>query len=134
MEVAYVRHVQDVLSHAVQVQAGWVDSRSTRPVSRSSAKVLGRMRTPMRSETTASARVEPVVAITMAATMTAIEPRASLSTSRNAARRFRFDDRLVASSVIDTALPTRPTTPKTSMPVEAISGGSNSRRMPSMST
>ena len=44
----------------------------------------------MTSEATASARSQPVVAITTAATRTATDPRASLTTSRNAARMFMF--------------------------------------------
>ena len=96
--------------------------------------VRGRISTPMSRDTTASARVQPVVAMTMAATMTATEPRASLRTSRKAARRLRLVLRLPASRLMETALPTRPTMPKTSIPVEATSGGSTSRRMPSTRT
>jgi len=77
-------------------------------------------------------RVHPVVAITTALTMTATDPRASLTTSRNAARMFREAPRPPASTAMEAMLPTRPTMPNTSSPVEVTSGGSNSRRTPSM--
>ena len=68
---------------------GWTRAGRA-PVSRSSRTVRGTISSPMTSEATASARSHPVVAITTAATRTATDPRASLTTSRNAARMFMF--------------------------------------------
>ena len=81
---------------------------------------------------TASIRVQPVNAITTALTMTATDPRASLTTSRNAARMFRFAPRPEFSTSIDTRFPSRPTMPNASSPPAVTSGGSNNRRPPSM--
>ena len=51
-------------------------------------------------------------AITTALTMTATDPRASLTTSRKAARRFRFAPRPEFSTSIETRFPSRPTMPR----------------------
>src|SRR5215208_6860320 len=59
---------------------------------------------------------------------------ASFKTSRKAARRFRLDSRLAASTTMQTALPIRPMSPNRSMSVEAISGGWCKRRIPSTMT
>lgn len=80
---------------------------------------------------TASARVHPVRAMTTALTITATEPRASLTTSRKAARMFRFAPRPALSTAMEAMLPSRPMTPKTSRPVEVTSGGANRRWTPS---
>ena len=86
----------------------------------------------MKIETIASARSNPVVAMTIAATMTASDPSASLSTSRKAARMLKLPSRPPANTSIAPILATRPTTPKTSMIPDATSGGANSRWMPSI--
>ena len=88
----------------------------------------------MRIDASASARSQPVSAMTTAATMTATEPSASFTTSRNAARRLRLLLRALASTAIEAALPTSPMTPNTTMSEDVTSGGSNSRRIPSTST
>jgi hypothetical protein len=92
------------------------------------------MREPMRIDATASARDQPVTAMMPAATITATEPRASLTTSRKAARMLRLLSLAPARMAIDTTLPSRPTTPKATIRPDATSGGSNSRRTPSTST
>ena len=111
-----------------------VDSSSTSVVSRSSSSVRGRMSAAISTDTTASARVHPVVAMTTAATRTATEPSASFATSRNAARVLRLARRPRRSTAIETRLPTRPTAPKTSIGPEDTAGGSSRRRTPSTST
>ncbi len=88
----------------------------------------------MRSEATASARSQPVSAMTAAAISTATEPSASLMTSSNAARVFRLPPEMRDSSPIETALPASPTTPKTTIAPEATADGSISRRIASAST
>ena len=100
-------------------------------LSRSSLIVRGTMSDPMRIDATASARSQPVSAMTTAATITATEPSASFTTSRNAARRLRLLLRAPASTAIDAMFPSRPTTPNTTISPVVTSGGSNSRRIPS---
>jgi hypothetical protein len=53
---------------------------------------LGATITPIRIDTTASARVKPVSAITAAATRTPTDVRVSVATSRKAPRRLRLAD------------------------------------------
>ena len=59
-----------------------VASRSTFVASRRSENVRGRISSPIRTEATMSAPVQPVSAITTAATMTATDPARSPITSR----------------------------------------------------
>ena len=59
-----------------------VASSSTSTASRSRRQVRGRISRPMTTEATASAAVQPVTAMTIAATMTATEPARSPMTSR----------------------------------------------------
>jgi hypothetical protein len=66
--------------------------------------------------------------------MTLIEPRASLATSRKAARMLRFDRRSEARTSIETTLPTSPTTPKATSIVDGISGGLRNRPIASTTT
>lgn len=96
-------------------------------VSRSSLNARGMISTPMRMPATASQPVQPVTAIATAARITASDPNASLTTSRNAARRLKFALRPAASTSRDAVLPSSPITPNTSRPAEAISGGANRR-------
>ncbi len=56
----------------------------------------------------ASIRVQPVSAITTALMITATDPRASLTTSKKAARMLRFAPRPELSTSIETMLPTSP--------------------------
>ncbi|GAA2999336.1 hypothetical protein GCM10010461_06150 [Microbacterium aurantiacum] len=93
----------------------------------------GMMSRAIRMPATASARYHPRVAIRMALAMTPTEPSASLTTSRDAARMFRFRERSLISTSSAAMLATRPTIPKNSRLPDAISGGSNRRRMPSTS-
>jgi hypothetical protein len=83
----------------------------------------GRIRIPMRIAATASAPAQPVNRMTTAAPITATEPNASFTTSRNAARRLKFAERLVARTRIDATFPTRPMMPKTRSWLGASSGG-----------
>src|SRR5690606_8672570 len=108
-----------------------VNSMSTAVASRRSRNARGTMSAAMTRAAIVSARWYPVVAMTTAATMTPTDPSASLTTSRNAARRLRFARRPDASTAIATTFPTSPTTPNTSSSDEGTSGGATSRRTPS---
>ena len=75
-----------------------------------------------------------MIAIVAAASSTATEPMASLTTSRKAARMFMSCVRVRTSRAMDAPLPTRPTRPNTIIAVDATSGGSTRRRTASTMT
>jgi thiamine biosynthesis lipoprotein ApbE len=76
-------------AHVAQVDTPRGASISTSTVPRNSFHVRGRIITAIIKEPTASARAHPVSQITAAA-RTATEPSAWLTTSRRAARVFKF--------------------------------------------
>ena len=88
-------------------------------VSRSSRQVRGRISPPISKDATASARCQPNQAMDAAASSTAADPSASLTTSRNAARMFGLVPCVWASTAMLIEFPARPTMPNTSMAVEA---------------
>ena len=105
------------------------DSVSTTMTSRSSPIARGTIITAMNSEAMASACTNPVVTITIAATITAAEPMRSPSTSRYAPRTLMLRFCARPSNHIDTAFARRPTTATTSMspPCTSASAGVSSR-------
>ena len=101
---------------------------------RRSVSARGAMRTAIRSEAIASARVQPNAHSAPAATMTATDPSASFATSRNAAFMLRFASRPPARIARETTFASRPMTPTRSMGPASTGGGEARRHAASHAT
>lgn len=91
-----------------------VSSSNTRIASRTNTYARGIIISAITPPATASKPSHPVAIITTAETITATEPSASLTTSRNAARMFMLSPDCARSTIIDPMLAASPRTPKNS--------------------
>lgn len=105
-----------------------------RRVRSSSMQARGAMSSAMKIEATASARFHPPINSTIAAMMTAKDPKASFATSRTAARILSEAWRPPISTNSESAFATKPKIPTHSMGVAWTSTGESKRWMPSTAT
>ena len=84
---------KDVFAHLVQIEPSGVNSMSTAKVWRMRTNARGNMSSAMTTAAIASARSNPVTIMTTADIMTAIVPRESIATSKNAAFMLKFASR-----------------------------------------
>ena len=94
----------------------------------------GAIKNAMKTEARASARLHPPINSTVAAMMTAKDPKASFATSRTAARILSDAWRPPISTMRESAFATSPKIPTHSMGVARTSTGETRRWMPSIAT
>ena len=108
-------------------------SSSTTVASRASANDRGRMSTAISSVAMESARVKPVVQMTMPATTASTDPNRSATTSLIAPRMLSEPRSARASTAIEMPLATSPTAANATIGPASTCSGDESRLMPAYS-